>query len=487
MKKSDQEPWPEIVFSGHASIRKAVKSGILRPLAPKIYSSNLKDSPEAIIKRNRYQILSSLFPQGVISHRSSLEGGISSEGVIFLTYKYTKNVDLPGLKIRLLKGPGPDSEDMPFLESLYISSRARAFLENLQSGRKRGDLVKTMPKKQLEERLNQMIRTYGNEELNKLRDQARWVSGRLKMDEEFIDLDNMIGAFLGTRSDASLESEIGKARASKQPFDSMRMELFAILAAFLQQTDLPILKSQIISSQSRVNQSFFEAYFSNYIEGTRFEVEEAEKIIFENTIIKVRSEDSHDILSTFQIISNPLWMETVPQSFEQFVEILLHRHSLLMEARPDTFPGKFKEIANRAGNTVFVKPDEVLGTLAKGFEFYLQLNSGLAKAIFMMFLISEVHPFVDGNGRVARILMNAELDAAEQSRIIIPNVYREDYLLALKKLSRKADPDPYVRMLILAQKYTASIDYEEYHKALAQFHATGAFQEPGEAKLVIRR
>ena len=29
----------------------------------------------------------------------------------------------------------------------------------------------------------------------------------------------------------------------------------------------------------------------------------------------------------------------------------------------------------------------------------------------MMFLVSEVHPFVDGNGRIARIMMNAELVA----------------------------------------------------------------------------
>jgi fido (protein-threonine AMPylation protein) len=35
----------------------------------------------------------------------------------------------------------------------------------------------------------------------------------------------------------------------------------------------------------------------------------------------------------------------------------------------------------------------------------------------MMFLISEVHPFADGNGRIARIMMNAELVAAGEERI----------------------------------------------------------------------
>ena len=43
-------------------------------------------------------------------------------------------------------------------------------------------------------------------------------------------------------------------------------------------------------------------------------------------------------------------------------------------------------------------------------------------AAFMLFLVSEVHPFIDGNGRVARIMMNAELVAGGQVKILIPTV-----------------------------------------------------------------
>ena len=51
-----------------------------------------------------------------------------------------------------------------------------------------------------------------------------------------------------------------------------------------------------------------------------------------------------------------------------------------------------------------------------------------------MFLIAEVHPFADGNGRCGRIMMNAELVAANQARVIIPTVYRNNYLSGLKAL-----------------------------------------------------
>ncbi len=62
----------------------------------------------------------------------------------------------------------------------------------------------------------------------------------------------------------------------------------------------------------------------------------------------------------------------------------------------------------------------------------------------MMFVTSEVHPFLDGNGRLARVMMNAELTAKNQTKIIIPTVYRDDYLGALRKLSRNQDPSVYI-------------------------------------------
>ncbi len=68
---------------------------------------------------------------------------------------------------------------------------------------------------------------------------------------------------------------------------------------------------------------------------------------------------------------------------------------------------------NKAGDTVFVLPEHVRGTLTQAFLIYQGLPPGFSRAIFLQFLVAECHPFDDGNGRLARIMMNAELVSVE--------------------------------------------------------------------------
>ena len=81
-----------------------------------------------------------------------------------------------------------------------------------------------------------------------------------------------------------------------------------------------------------------------------------------------------------------------------------------------------------------------------------------------MLLIGEVHPFLDGNGRIARIMMNAELVHLCQSKIIIPTVYRDDNLGALRRLTRLQDASAYIRMLQRAHAFSATIQGDDMNK-----------------------
>src|SRR3990167_2319220 len=477
----------EIIFGSSDSaesqaIHQAVKRGKLRKLAPRIYSSNLTDAKEQIIRRNQYRILGKLFEGAILSHRTALEGGPTPEGLIVLTYHYTKKITLPGLTIRLLAGAPPQVGDTPFMEKLFIASRERALLENLQPSR--GPFTKSLPRKTIEAQLDKICRIKGVEALQQLRDKARQLAPHLKLDNEFKMLDQMIGALLNTRSEYRLTSETAIARAAGKPFDAPRLELFATLATRLISSVLPSLPSTTHDEKAAHHLAFFEAYFSNYIEGTEFEVEEAADIIFHHKKILHRPEDAHDIVGTYQMVSDKSEMQKTPNSPDELITLLKRRHHFLMSVRQDKHPGEFKTLANRAGNTVFTPPELVRGTLEKAFSLYRSLEPGIKRAIFMMFLVAEVHPFNDGNGRIARIMMNAELSACHLCRIIIPTVYREDYLLALRRLSRSCDPEAYLTMLLRGQTFTASIDFFDYQQALEKLRKANAFMQPFEGKLI---
>ncbi len=481
---------PEIVFGSSEKkisqrISRAVKSGRLKKLLPRIYTSNLSDFPEKIIKRNLYLILGKMFPKAILSHRTAIEGKPAEGNTIFLTYKYTKKVTLPGFTVRLMKGPEPISDDTPFLDSLYMSSLPRAFLENMQPARRRGSAAKSLPKSVIEHKLDKLCQIHGEDKLNQIRDRANKIATQLEMNNEFKKLNEIISAILRTSTIRNLSADSAKARAAGRPYDQDRLELFQQLFAELKQADLPVFNETMVTPDEIQYQAFFEAYFSNYIEGTEFEIQEARDIVFKNRIPEMRPEDAHDILGTYRIVSDPGEMKCIPKSPDNFLELIRSRHSTLLASRPDKSPGEFKEKPNQAGQTYFVMPELVYGTLIKSFEIYQSLDYGLARSLFMMFIITEIHPFVDGNGRIARVMMNAELANSGLSKIIIPTVYREDYLLALRALSRRRKAESFIRMMCRAQKFSSEINFSNYDSALRLLERCNAFKDHNAARLIL--
>jgi hypothetical protein len=480
----------EIVFasSDKAESRRItalLKEGQIRKIAPRIYTSNFADEPAAIIKRNWFHILSALYPQALLSHRSALEFVPTSNGHVFLTYTYTEKVQLPGLTIQLLEGPAKIEGDNVFFGNLHASQEARAFLENLQETRRKSAEPKTLTISQIEERLEAIIRARGENGLNALRDKAKEVSSKLGMENQFKKLNQLMSDLLATGKSKSLTSPAAIARSLGEPLDPDRIRLFESLYEELAGKVFPQHIDQNTSVKAYKTFAFFEGYFSNFIEGTEFTVEEAKEIIETDTPLPARDEDSHDILGTYRIVSDKKEMAICPSNANEFLDIMRRRHAILLQSRISKKPGEFKDKNNRAGNTEFVDKQLVVGTLKKGFEWYSLLQEPFAKAVYMMFLVSEVHPFLDGNGRIARVMMNAELSAKGLSKIIVPTVYREDYMGALRKLTRQRVADAYVRMLLRAYEFSSTLHGESIDEMEKYLIRCDAFKEPKDGKLKI--
>jgi hypothetical protein len=264
------------------------------------------------------------------------------------------------------------------------------------------------------------------------------------------------------------------------------MELFETLFRELQQIEFPYREEKNTTPTSFRNFAFFESYFSNYIEGTVFEIDEAKQIIQTNKPIPSRNDDSHDVLGTYQIVSNKKEMELTPSTPEEFLKIISFRHSILLSARTDKNPGLFKDKNNFAGSTAFVDFNLVSGTLVQSFDYYSALDHPFAKAAYIMFVMSEVHPFLDGNGRIARVMMNAELVKAGQSKIIIPTVFREDYMGALKKFTKQRKCDTYIKMLQRAHEFSANVYSENMNDMQVYLTSCNAFIEDSDVILKIK-
>lgn len=454
-----------------------VRERAARKLGPKLYTRNMKDTPEAVVSRNLWRIVALLMPGAVVSHRTALENRPAPDGSVFLSGAYARQIKLPGVVLRQVVGNGAVAGDTPYMETLHLASRPRAYLENLLPSRRRDKVAKTVGRHDIERRLLEMLRISGEEAVNQLRDQARAIAPTLNLETQSQALDGLIGALMRSRV-APLVSHAARAHAAGEPYDADRLPVFQALFARLRETDWPSRRDASADPPDFYNVAFFDAYFSNYIEGTEFPVDQAIGIIFRNEIPANRPADAHDILGTYRLVASQDEMHRRPMGFEDFLTLLRRRHATIMEGRPEKTPGRFKTENNQAGATMFVAHELVHGTLRQGFGMYQALDEPLARALFMMFMIAEVHPFVDGNGRISRVMMNAELIADGQTRLFIPSVYRNEYISSLKLLTNHHDPSAFIRVMSYAQEFVARVDFSDLDHARAVLVAHNAFHDP---------
>ena len=191
----------EIVVSNaqiRVEVNRAEKAGLLRCVAPKIFTTNMEDEPEIIIMRNRWWIGSAFFPGGLISDRTALDHLPAVDGSVFLIAKKAKELILPGLAFRPRPGVEPIyGTDQRFIRSLFICGRARALLENMRASNDEGHVSRTLSRAELEIWFENFIQKSGGAKtLAVLRPQIQELAKPLAMEKEAVELDALIVRYL---------------------------------------------------------------------------------------------------------------------------------------------------------------------------------------------------------------------------------------------------------------------------------------------------
>ena len=476
--------------ASYSQLSLLAKRGSAVRLAPGLYVVGATLPVEQLVRHHALSIISGVWPGGILCARTAFAGGIPDEGKFFITpadaSQRRQPLALPGLTIVAVEGPPRLPADMGLPDGLFLSGTARGLVENVSvRGRPAAWRAGTSA---VEDKIDELARTGGAGRIQAVLDQLEVIAG--SFDQAPVALvRSRLAAVLGSFSSVAGTPTSARlvARLSGVPFDAHRFAMLAALVTTLENT--PPRPRHLSAPVSRWEWlPFFEAYFSNFIEGTEFGVEEARLIAVEGVVPESRPADAHDVAATYRLAIDAVGRARVPHSGAELVDILRERHATLMAARPDKTPGEFKTVPNYAGGYEFVQPELVVGTLERGFDELVRLVDPFARAVATMVLVTECHPFLDGNGRVARLAMNAELSAAGQVRIVIPTVFRPEYLSSLVGYSGGAGQgQSLISVLAYAQRWTTEVDWSTYDRANRQVAASNGYLDPDVASATGQR
>jgi hypothetical protein len=488
--------------SDQKTLSKRFREGKLARLLPGVYidAAVIGEQRSTAVRTYLLDILGFASRDCALAWRNAVTLKPDDNGTVYLINaigaRSARRQQLDTLEIQVLPGDVSKGVERVTPELLRMTE-ARVLLESLQSelSRRRG-WEKFLNREEMEAVLVKHLETYGEAGLKRLGDEVQELAATsgadIKSDNapdnEAIDLlRERIGALLATReANGILVTAPALAHARGEPFDPTRIARFEQLASYLAGFEFPALPFEWNRVAWRTA-SFFESYFSNYIEGTEMTIEEAAQVMFEGKELQNRSGDSHDVAGCFRICGDAEEMAVTPKTADELLRLLQTRHRILLAGRPDKNPGSFKQRDNQAGSTYFVRSDQVIGTLTRGFDIYLQVPTGLKRAIFMQFLVTEVHPMDDGNGRLGRIMMNAELVADSQHKIIVPTVMRDDYLNGQRAATRSGDFRVISKVLYQLQHYSASLPLSFYDDTLSRITSDGGLNTPDEGLPLFNR
>jgi Fic family protein len=91
--------------------------------------------------------------------------------------------------------------------------------------------------------------------------------------------------------------------------------------------------------------------------------------------------------------------------------------------------------------------DAVREAMPALFELLQQESEAFIRAVLGHFIFVFIHPYMDGNGRMGRFLMNVMLASGGYPWTVIPVEARDEYMHALESASVGQDIRPLARFL----------------------------------------
>lgn len=204
---------------------------------------------------------------------------------------------------------------------------------------------------------------------------------------------------------------------------------------------------------------------SNAIEGNTLTLAETEVVIRRGLTVHGKPLKDHleakNHLVAFQLLRQLIADQT---SFSE--SVLLQLHGLILRSIEDEWAGRYRTVPVRISGSRHIPPNpvKVPDLMADLFAWYGSAPAGhpVELAADLHLRLAQIHPFVDGNGRVCRLAMNLHLMQRGFPLTIIraANTQRAAYYHALAAADESGAPGAF--RTFVAERVLESLHrYEE--------------------------
>ena len=194
-------------------------------------------------------------------------------------------------------------------------------------------------------------------------------------------------------------------------------------------------------------------YHSNAIEGNTLTLKET-KVVLEGITVGGKTLREHfEAINHKEAIS---WIESVVSRDEPFSERLVKStHQLVLKNINDNNAGRYRQENVMIAGAEHTPPDHyhLPHLMSELVEWYQQQKHHPAERAARLHVdFVGIHPFVDGNGRTARLLMNFDLMTSGYLPVIIRKENRLAYYEALDKAHTQKDYGDFIEMTVAVQE-----------------------------------
>lgn len=208
-----------------------------------------------------------------------------------------------------------------------------------------------------------------------------------------------------------------------------------------------------------------QVYNSNAIENSTLTLEETEKILLQIDLDRyINERELFEAKNLSRVIK---YINESATEKELSIDLILLLHKMLISNIRDEVAGRFRNNDEwvRVGNHIAPDPNKVLDLLNDMLvQYHIYDNEHIVKRIARLHLTFEyIHPFVDGNGRIGRVINNYLLIREKYVPINIKFINRKEYYNAFEEFdsSRKTSIMEGIVSTALCQSYHKRLAYME--------------------------